>query len=529
MTNSKLRAILYVTAAAAVLSGCGADDVASPGEGNVIVITPPAPPPPPAPAPTPAPTPTPTPTPTTPTGPAAECPTGTTSLGPVGPNDEARACQIPNSITGTYNIRNLDGVVYAFSGRVEVGTDVGGDGNAAGGKAATLNIEAGTTLYATSPTSFIIVNRGSTINAAGEADKPIIFTSQPNIEGQSSADDSDRNQWGGILLLGRAPIDNCNAAGVAGGSANCQALAEGAGTADFYGGNVATDNSGIFRYVQIRYTGRAASPNNELQGLTLAGVGSNTTIEYVQSHNSGDDGIEIFGGTVNNRYLLLTGADDDSFDLDVGYVGSSQFIIAVQQSGFGDTLLENDDDDASKGSYDAVPRTNSKLANFTFVQRTPAEAMHIRGGGDAILLNGIVTGQGSCLDVDQAETVQAADPAKDEKGPPVFQSVVFDCEDGPFISDSDGYEAQVFTATADNHNLTDYTNSLQSVFINGNAENAVTAVANVTAYSAFFQQVNYIGAVRDANDTWYRSWSCNAGYVDFGSPMTCVNSPLTER
>ena len=126
MTNSKLRAILYVTAAAAVLTGCGADDVASPGEGNVVIITPPSAPPPP-----PAPTPTPTPTPTSPTsGPAASCPSGTTNIGLVGPNDQARGCQLPNQINGTYNVQNLAGVVYAFSGRVEVGRDVGGDGDA---------------------------------------------------------------------------------------------------------------------------------------------------------------------------------------------------------------------------------------------------------------------------------------------------------------------------------------------------------------------------------------------------------------
>jgi hypothetical protein len=518
MTNSKLRAILYVTAAAAVLTGCGADDVASPGEGNVVIITPPsAPPPPPAP--------TPTPTPTSPTtGPAASCPSGTTSIGLVGPNDQARGCQLPNQISGTYNVQNLAGVVYAFSGRVEVGRDVGGDGAASGGAAATLNIEAGVTLFAQSQTSFIVVNRGSRMNAVGEATKPIIFTSQANVEG--TATDRDYGQWGGILLLGRGPISNCLGTGATGGSASCQQLAEGAGPTDFYGGNQSTDNSGTIQYIQIRYTGRAASPNNELQGLTLAGVGSGTILDYIQSHNSGDDGIEIFGGTANLRHLILTGADDDSYDTDLGFTGTTQFVIGVQNPGFGDRMWEIDSED---GAEDATPRQDTTLANFTFIQqgRETSSAITARGGPDITLLNGVVKGPNTCLDIDSAQTVQATGP--DENGPPRFRSVVFDCDGGAFNGDSDTFEADSFSTAAGTNNNADFTTSLQSVFINGANENGVTAVANIQSFSPFLQQVDYIGAVKDANDTWYRSWSCNASYVGFNSPFTCANSPLSDR
>lgn len=531
MTNSKLRAILYVSAAAAVLTGCGADDVASPGEGNVVIITPPAPPP--APAPTPAPTPTPTPAPTTPTGPAAACPTGTTNIGLVGPNDEARACQIPNQISGTVNLQNIDGVVYSISGRVQVGSDVGGDGQAAGGAAAQLNIESGVTVFAQSQTSFIIVNRGSQMNAVGEADAPIIFTSRANVEG--TATDNDRGQWGGVLILGRAPISNCDAAGVAGGSAQCQQEAEGAGDNDRYGGNVAADNSGVVQYVQIRYTGRAANPNDELQGLTLAGVGSGTTIDFVQSHNSDDDGIEIFGGTVNQSHLIITGADDDGYDTDVGYTGAAQFVIGVQQPGAGDTMWEVDSDDDS--GFDFTPRQDAVMANFTFIHELANDkAIHLRGGPDAKILNGVVVGTGFCLDVDTAQTVQAFGAGPDEDGPPVFQSVVFDCANGAFDTDSDAFEAMAFNSQgsgndvpANSGNDEDFTNSLASVFINGANENGVAAAANVAQYSPFLIQVDYIGAVADANDTWYQSWSCNASYVSFNSPFTCANSPLTDR
>ncbi len=85
-------------------------------------------------------------------------------------------------------------------------------------------------------------------------------------------------------------------------------------------------------YVQIRYSGIAISDGNELQGLTLGGTGSGTVLDHIQSHNSADDGIEIFGGTSNLKYIAITGADDDGFDIDNGYRGFMQFLIAAQRT-----------------------------------------------------------------------------------------------------------------------------------------------------------------------------------------------------
>lgn len=508
MTHAKFRTALMLGTAAVTLAACGADDVSSPGEGNIVVLpTPaPAPPPPPAPAPTP-----------TPSGPADSCPAGTTDSGVIANN---RACQLPGQITGTLTLQDLDGVIYALNGRVEVGSDVGGDGNAAGGASAQLNIDPGVTVYAQSAASFLIVNRGSQLNANGTEDAPIVFTSRRNILGNTT--DQDRNEWGGILILGRAPISNC-IGNVQGGDPDCQQLAEGAGPNDFYGGDAATDDSGTMRYLQIRYTGQASSPNRELQGLTLAGVGSNTTIEYVQSHNSGDDGIEIFGGRVNLRYILITGADDDGYDTDLGYKGAAQFMINVQQSGFGDTMMEVDSDDDS--AFDATPRQHVKLANFTFIHQLAGDkAIHLRGGPDATFVNGIVVGAGACLDVDQDETVQASGP--DEDGPPTFASVVFDCAEGAYADDG-SLEMTAFDASGDPNNDENFSNTLQSIFVNGSNENGVTPVSDIASFDPFFQQVNYIGAVRDGNDTWYQNWSCNASYVSFNAPVNCTDSPAT--
>src|SRR5690606_16052710 len=109
---------------------------------------------------------------------------------------------------------------------------------------------------------------------------------------------------------------------------------------------------------------------NELQGLTTGGVGSGTTIDHVQVHNSSDDGVEFFGGRQNVKYLVVTGADDDSLDTDLGYKGFIQFVIAVQRdAGNGDSMIEAD----SNGNEDALPRQNTRLANFTFVQRSTTQ------------------------------------------------------------------------------------------------------------------------------------------------------------
>jgi len=523
MTSFKRKAtFLLLSSATLALGACsGADDVASPGEGNIIVIPPPVAPPPPPPPPPPPAVPTPPPP---PQGPASSCPTGTTDVGVL---SNRRNCRLPNQITTNLSLRNLAGTIYSFTGRVNVGVDVGGDGAAASGQAATLAVDPGVVVVALSGADFIVVNRGSQLIAEGTQNNPIIFTSRQNVEG--TATDNSSNQWGGILLLGRAPISNCLAAGVAGGSAGCQQLAEGPGANAFYGGNVPTDSSGSLRFVQIRYTGFSLVEGNELQGLTTGGAGSGTNLQFIQSHNSGDDGIEIFGGRQNMRNLVITGADDDGFDTDFGYKGFTQFLIAVQRNqdagATGDTMIEADSNQPG-GDFDFQPRQNTRIANFTFIQRrTGRQAILLRGGTDYGLFNGIVVGPTNCLDVDQAETVQAANAALDEVGPPIIRSVVFSC---PTFADPDAdtFEDTTINAAGNTGNNTAFTSTLTGTFINGPNETAVPAVANLVSISSFFTQTSYIGAVRDASDTWFRGWTCNASYVTFGSPFACTAVPM---
>lgn len=515
------RRLLLVGVAASVLAGCGgADDIASPGEGTLVGVTP-------------TPTPTPTP-PATPVGPAASCPSGTTDAGVL---QNRRNCRLPARIATSLSLPRVSGLFYSIDGRVDVGTDVGGDGTAAGGQQAILSIDPGVVVVGQSQASFLVVNRGSQINAVGTATQPIIFTSLANLEG--TATDSSESQWGGVILLGRAPISNCNSA-VTGGSAQCQQQVEGTQAAAFYGGASPTDNSGQLRFVQIRFTGFSLVANSELQGLTTGGVGAGTRIENVQIHNSGDDGIEIFGGRHNARNLVITGAGDDTLDTDFGYKGGIQFLIGVQRPlnispASPDKMIEADSPPEVAGADDFVPRQNTLLSNFTFVQTaTGRAAIHLRGGTDFTLANGVVVTPGYCLDVDNATTVQAADPAKDELGLPVIRSSGFACALGfpdTTSGDTDTFEDQVQTANAGNNNNYSLTSTLSSVFVNGANETALTpynaTLLNSTfaTVSGFFTQAAYAGAVRDANDTWYRGWTCDSGYVSFGSNQNCNTVP----
>ena len=328
---------------------------------------------------------------------------------------------------------------YRLRGQTEVGTDVGTTGADSG---AVLNISAGVVIAADSSEAtndLLLVNRGAKINAVGTVSAPIIFTSQQNLAA-NGVSDASQGQWGGIILLGRAPTAVCATGtgpnNAAGSSATCQLAIEGV-TGRFYGGPTAADSSGTMQYVQIRYSGIAISDGNELQGLTLGGTGSGTVIDHVQSHNSADDGIEIFGGTTNLKYIAITGADDDGFDIDNGYRGYIQFMIAAQRV-LGATADSFSTEIDSNNAEDLLPRTFGRYANFTFIQRALAPAaIRLRGGADMTFVNGIVTAPSNvaCLNIVAGEqtaggrtTIRPADAALQDVGPPVFNSVYFACQ-----------------------------------------------------------------------------------------------------
>ena len=174
----------------------------------------------------------------------------------------------------------------------------------------TLTIPAGTRLYGSTGQSYLAINRGAKIMAQGTADKPIIFTSAQDIAG--IAGKNDQGQWGGLTLLGKSANNK--------GEVTYEAGTQKYGPVN--GVATANDNSGTLQYVIVKYSGYEMEKGKELNGLSLASVGSGTTIENIAVIGSADDGIEIWGGTVNVNNLYIYNAGDDSIDTDQGYIGT---------------------------------------------------------------------------------------------------------------------------------------------------------------------------------------------------------------
>lgn len=216
---------------------------------------------------------------------------------------------------------------------------------------AVLTIEPGTVIYGGDGRATLFIRRGARIVANGTARRPIIFTSPQRIGSRAQRD------WGGLVLLGRAPINEPSGQGTLEGVS---------GTEYAFGGTNSADNSGVLRFVRLEFGGFLIEANQEINGLTLAGVGNGTTIEYIEVLHNKDDAFEFFGGTVNARYLLSVAAADDSIDYDLGYQGDIQF-VAVVKRGVND---ENDgnivvEGDGHPQNFTLTPKTNPRMFNVT--------------------------------------------------------------------------------------------------------------------------------------------------------------------
>jgi hypothetical protein len=221
-----------------------------------------------------------------------------------------------------------------------------------------LTIQPGTVVQGDTAAA-LVVKRGARIYANGEKCNPIIFTSR------KPAGSRNRGDWGGILILGAAPVNKV------------EPLIEGGIFQGSYGGNLPADNSGVFKYVRIEFCGYRYQLNNEINGLTMGGVGSGTEIHHVQVSYSFDDSFEWFGGTVNPHHLVAFGGTDDEFDTDFGFSGKAQFCFALRDLNYWDPTGESNgfesDNDASATSTD-TPYTSAVFSNVTMVgpERTDA-------------------------------------------------------------------------------------------------------------------------------------------------------------
>jgi hypothetical protein len=257
-----------------------------------------------------------------------------------------------------------------------------------------ITIPAGTVIKGDTA-ACLVIRRGAQIIANGTRSRPIVFTSNKPAGTRAAGD------WGGLVVLGKAPTNR---------QANPQI--EGGIVPGFYGGagpglGDPNDNSGTIRYVRIEYPGYRFALNNEVNGLTMGGVGAGTTIEYVQVSFSNDDGFEWFGGTVNAKYLVTVGAIDDDFDTDFGYQGKVQFAFGMKYNSIfefsGGQTNGFETDNEGTASY-VEPRTRPDFSNVTLVgpQRVDSVtnipgnrhefAACIRRGSQNSIYNSIFTG-----------------------------------------------------------------------------------------------------------------------------------------
>jgi hypothetical protein len=198
---------------------------------------------------------------------------------------------------------------------------------------ATLTIEAGTIIKGQAGTganaTALIIARGAKLDAQGTASAPIIFTSIADeiVSGQIESPNLPNNfagLWGGVIILGKAP---CSLGGDV-----IETNIEGVPVTDpngLYGGNIIADNSGVIKFISIRHGGANIGEGNEINGLTLGGVGSGTVIENVEVVSNQDDGIEWFGGSVNVKNAIVWNAGDDALDTDQAWSGTLDNFIVV--------------------------------------------------------------------------------------------------------------------------------------------------------------------------------------------------------
>ncbi|MBN2342241.1 MAG: serine/threonine protein kinase [Deltaproteobacteria bacterium] len=261
---------------------------------------------------------------------------------------------------------------------------------------ASLMIQAGTVIQGDKASAgTLIVQPGARIIAQGTAEHPIVFTSAEKEGGRASGD------WGGIIVLGFAPVNNSH-------NAEQTAVLDGISFGAEYGGDNPDDDSGILEYVRIEYAGRELAPNARTNGLTFGGVGRFTKVNHIQVRHVREDCFAFFGGTVDAKYLICQSPGDDGFDWNYGYVGRLQFILLAggDDTADGANGLEGGNDLRGIGT---APISAPTIYNATLCgQNDPKVREHygvlVRRGTQGVVGNSIFTGFAAGYDVRNEHT-----------------------------------------------------------------------------------------------------------------------------
>lgn len=391
------------------------------------------------------------------------------------------ACTLKGTINQDITLSN--DATWVLTGGVFIGDDKA--------KSATITIEPGTRIVGQAGADFLYIRRGSKINAVGTRQQPIIFT--------GAADGTDPNigpgAWGGVLIAGNAPVNGCNAT-----VAVCEQFDEALNTP--YGGNNPTENSGIMKYAQIRYAGVEVRPDNELNALTLLGVGSGTTLDYIELYRGKDDGIEMFGGTVNFKHIVATANSDDSVDWGAGWNGKAQYVVIKQIANDGDNGIEADNNELDNNSS---PRAKPVLANFTVIgsgTTVGGNAALLRRGTGANIYNSIFSGfPKSCLNIDSNATFSNAGTIAALSGQLTIDNSIVNC-----TKNFDDVTTEPFLVSAWFNAQTG--NKAQNPGLNGHLTGAlIPATGKAIPADNFIESNKFTGAFADSNDDWTAGWT----------------------
>ncbi len=370
-----------------------------------------------------------------------------------------------------------------------------------------LTIEPGTVIRAKTGqgtlSSALIVARGARIIAEGTNTEPIIFTVEnDDLEGSVPVD--AKGLWGGLIILGDAII-NTDAG---------EELIEGIPVSEprgIYGGVNDDDNSGILRYVSIRHGGTNIGEGNEINGLTLGGVGRQTIIDHIEVIANADDGVEIFGGSVNLKNMVISYCGDDAFDFDLGYHGKCQFLLAIN----------NEDSDLGiecSGGLDPLPLlpgTFPVFHNLTIFgdknnETTPL--IHFSSYGAASINNSIFVDAGSGVAIyNSGKTGDSY--SLFENGVLTLNSNIFGLadENKPLIYCYNN-EGSDFTTEISilNDSIQSWSNIYDEVLANNDGIYQIlpenTVFENMAEYdNGWYEQVTYKGAFGSEN--WIENWT----------------------
>ncbi len=305
-----------------------------------------------------------------------------------------------NPLMVDLNIPKITGV-HIFEGSLFVGknfstnADLEAAGITRGGDGPTLTIQPGNTLAFLSSDDFMVINRGSQIEAVGTASLPITVTSYSDAVSRTVGAE-DVSEWGGLIINGFSLTNKCTYTGSAtegtlAKEGECSVAAEGkSGAAQtHYGGDILDDNSGTLKYFIVKHTGAEVEADNELNGISFDAVGSGTTVDYLEAYSTFDDGVEMFGGSVNISHYVALYVRDDSIDIDEGFQGSFEYALVIQSEADGNRCIESD----GIGSYsskepatiaDFIDRglnSRATIRNLTCIVSPEAVGTHDPGQG----------------------------------------------------------------------------------------------------------------------------------------------------